>query len=106
MSIKIMNFCVQGGLHIFYTKFCIEEQGGKETRDAFDNVIKKSIHCSEIMISETIYEEIDLPSADCNNSCPSTNVSSIWGLMGCGYVSHGKYYSCLWDLYANLQYHE
>ena len=39
----------------------------------------------EIMVSETIYEETDLPSADCNNSCPSTNVSGIWGLM-----SHGS----------------
>ena len=47
--------------------------------------------------------QTDLPSADCNNSCPSTDVFGIWGLMGHGYISHGKYSSCLWDFYADLQ---
>ena len=102
-SIKIMNFCVQGGLHIFYAKFCIGEEGGKETGDAFDNTIKEFVPCSEIIVSETIYEETDLPSAYCNNSCPSTDVSGIWRLMGHGYVSHGKYYQHLWDFCVDLQ---
>ena len=106
MSIKIMKFCVQGGLHIFCQKFCIGEEGAKETGDGLDNTIRESVHCSEIMVSKTIYEETDMSSANCNNSCPSTDVFGIWRLMGRGYVSHRKYYWCLWDFCVDLQAHE